>query len=113
MEAYIPVYEYAQRTGLKMDTVYHRAERGSIESFKNEEGRWFIYYCDEDIPQAPEGYVTIDDFAEMHHVESASIHSYIRKGKFNSEDIMIVRSRNKGTTKCRKYVFIGDIDPCR
>ena len=86
MEGYFPVTQYCQLTGVSKDTAHHRAIRGTVESFKNKHGRWFLYFSDENKP-IPEGYIHIDDYARMHHKDPRSVRALIRKNRFQEGDI--------------------------
>lgn len=87
MEGYFPVCKYAELTGLSKDTIHHRAIRGTVDCFKNSEGRWFLYYCDDEFIK-PEGYLTVEEFAEKVGRTKNCVHGYIRKKIIDPKYIM-------------------------
>ena len=76
MEGYFPAYEYCRLTGCKKDTAYHRAERGTVESFKGKDGRWFIYYSDNNDGEI-DGYLSVKDYAKKHNISESTVKSKI------------------------------------
>lgn len=109
MEGYFPICKYCEITGVKKNTAHRRAERGSVESFKNSEGRWFLYYCDDkEDYDVPEGYITCKEFAKKHRFSNNTLERYIRHG-FIDRNNCIVLKRNiksavvKGSGK-RKFI---------
>ena len=80
MEGYFPIYKYCEITGCNKDTAYHRAERGTVESFKGKDGRWFLYFSDN--RGIPEGFVSIEDYAKKIGVSHSQVAYKIREGYF-------------------------------
>ena len=86
MEGYFPVAQYCEMTGISKDTAHHRAIRGTVESFKNKYGRWFLYFCDETKP-IPEGYIHLNDYAKAHNKTPKAVYSMVRKNRFLENEV--------------------------
>ena len=90
MEGFFPICQYCEITGVKKNTAHRRAERGSVEAFKNKEGRWFLYFCD-DKEIAPEGYVKFKDYADSHGISESTLHNYVQQGRISKDNILTVK----------------------
>jgi hypothetical protein len=88
MEGYFPIQEYCKLAEISTDTAYHRAIRKRVDSFTDKYGRMFIYFTDEKI--APDGFVSLHDYAKLKGVEYEAVRMMHRKKRFNEEDVYIV-----------------------
>ena len=88
MEGYFPINQYCELTGLKKDTAYHRGIRGTIPAFKDAEGRWFFYFCNDE-PDAPEGFCTIKEYAVAHDLKLKDIYYAIKCKRFVEGDVIV------------------------
>ena len=88
MEGYFPIYKYCEITGCNKDTAYHRAERGTIEAFKGKDGRWFIYFSD-NREAFPEGFITVEEYANKIGVRKSTVFGRIRNGYFDEKDTIL------------------------
>ena len=90
MEAYLSAFDYCEKTGTKKDTALHRAIRGTVPAFQDQNGRWFLYYNDDEEQKIPEGYITIEEYAKRNNIRVGICKSVLKDGLFNKEDIKIV-----------------------
>lgn len=84
MEGYFPIYQYCEITGCKKDTAYHRVLRGTVEAFKGQDGRWFVYFSDN--REIPEGFVTTAEYSKIIGLNKRTVDTRIRLGYFNEND---------------------------
>ena len=90
MEGYFPIEQYCRITGCSKDTAHHRAIRGTVESFMNNNGRYFLYYNDE-VDPVPEGFVHYKEYAKIHNIKPDSVRRTVKNGLFNEGDIKRIR----------------------
>ena len=103
MEGYFPIYEYCKITGANKNTAYRRAERGTLESFKGKDGRWFVYYSDN--RTIPEGYISTEEYAKKVGVCRQHVEYRIRSGYFkDDETITSIIINEKGQPQKRRLI---------
>jgi hypothetical protein len=90
MEGYFPIEQYCRITGCSKDTAHHRVIRGTVESFRNSNGRYFLYYNDE-VDPVPEGFVHYVEYAKIHNINQDSVRRTVKNGLFNEGDIKRIR----------------------
>ncbi len=90
MKGYFPIEQYCRITGCSKDTAHHRAIRGTVESFRNSNGRYFLYYNNESDP-IPEGFVHITEYAKAHNVHTNSVRKAVKNNVFNKDDVKCIR----------------------
>lgn len=88
MEGYFPINQYCELTGLKKDTAYHRGIRGTIPAFKDAEGRWFFYFCNDE-PDAPEGFYTLAEYAKDHNLAPHEVYYAIKCRRIIESDVVV------------------------
>ena len=86
MEGYFSIKSYCELTGVSSDTAYHRVYRNEVETIKEKDGRYFIYYSDENI-SIPENFVTLEDFAKANGVSVTCIRYRVQCGIYKEEDV--------------------------
>ena len=86
MEGYFSIKSYCELTGVSSDTAYHRVNRNEVEAIKEKDGRYFIYYSDENI-SVPENFVTLEDYAKAHGLTVTCVRNRIRYGFYKEKDI--------------------------
>ena len=94
MEGYFPVAQYCDLTDVKKDTAHHRAERGTVPAFKDENGRWFIYFTDEQDP-VPKGFIPIKEYAKLIGKKYDNVLQRIRAGFYSKDDYIKLRCMTK------------------
>lgn len=110
-EGYYPIHEYCNLAGVNRDTAYHRAIRKEVPSFKDEDGRLFIYYANYDI-NIPEGFVTLREYAKKHNTKPGIVGQYIRLGNFKPSDVFVLAKDIFTPTGC--HIFIHkDAELCK
>ena len=100
MEGYFSIKSYCELTGISSDTAYHRVNRNQVEAIKEKDGRYFIYYSDENL-SVPENFITLEDFAKANGLTVHCVRNRIRYGFYKEEDIFKADkcSRNGRITK--------------
>jgi len=86
MEGYFSIKSYCELTGVSSDTAYHRVNRNEVEAIKEKDGRYFIYYSDENI-SVPENFVTLEDYAKANGLTVNCVRNRSRCGFYKEKDI--------------------------
>ena len=86
MEGYFSIKSYCELTGVSSDTAYHRVNRNEVEAIKEKDGRYFIYYSDENI-SVPENFITLEDYAKANGLTVNCVRNRIRYGFYKEKDI--------------------------
>ena len=109
MEGYYPIRAYCELAKVSKDTAYHRAIRKEVPSFKDEEGKLFIYYSDYTVP---DGFVTLKEYAAEHNTKANTVRQYIRLGNYKAEDVF--RMPEEITTPSHRCIYIKkDAEICK
>lgn len=110
VEGYFTIEHYCDLTGIKKNTAYQRAYRGTIKAF-NENGKWFFYYNDE-TDDVPDGFIRYDKYAETVGVHPASIYSAIKRQIFESDNVVHLCDRIcNGKRRMHYYIREGTYYP--
>ena len=86
MEGYFSIKSYCELTGVSSDTAYHRVNRNEVEAIKEKNGRYFIYYSDENI-SVPENFITLEDYAKANGLTVTCVRNRIRRSFYKEQDI--------------------------
>ena len=105
MEGYFPILEYCELAEVDRDTAYHRAARGMVDSFKDKEGRLFIYYF-KDETKVPENFIPFKEYAKQKGVSYSALHLALTKGEFIKEDVVTL-AKDKIKKGTRSKIFIN------
>ena len=104
MEGYFPIEQYCKLTGVSKDTAHHRYIRKTVDGFKNEVGRCFLYFNDE-IDPVPEGFIHDVEYAKKIGIGITTLRTTIKRGLFDKEDVVRLRYMNPlGTPYIQTYV---------
>jgi len=94
MEGYFPIEQYCKLTGISKDTAHHRYIRKTVEGFKNEAGRCFLYFSDESDP-VPEGFIHSKEYAKKVGISVTALRTTIERGLFNDKDVIRIKYTNQ------------------
>ena len=88
MEGYYPIQEYCRLAGVNRDTAYHRVYRDEVPSFKDKNGKMFIYYADY-LKDVPEGFVPMSEYVKLHNTYYNAVQQAIKAGNFLPDEFYV------------------------
>lgn len=89
MEGYFPISDYCVLAQVDRDTAYHRAIRGTVDSFRNKNGRLYIYHSQNNI-NIPDNFIPLTTYAKKQKKSYSAIHRAMSAGEFKSKDIVVL-----------------------